>query len=105
MSYYNHTRGQSGVNVVLAGNGHGEGEGPGADVRWTPGDRFATALVDGTLTSWIEHDGTWRRLTTAPVDRAVTPATLASWSPAFSTRSDQGTISLDRVTVLRGSGG
>jgi len=54
----------------------------------------------GKLTTWIEHDGSWTLLHTAPVTAAVPPATLASWSPAVGLRLDSGTLSVDRFTVL-----
>lgn len=102
MSWYNHTRRQAGVNVVVGGTGHSEAEGPSTDATWKPGDRFATVLTGGVLTSWLEHHDHWRRLTTADVGQAVPPRTLATWSPVLSTRQAGGTLRLDRVTALRG---
>lgn len=101
-SWYNHTRKQGGVNVVIGGQGKPQAEGPGSrDVSWAPGDRFATVVVNGRLTSWQETADGWQRLNTAPVGDAVPPQTLADWSPTVGLRLDSGTISVDRMTVLQ----
>ena len=103
MSWYNHSKSQSGVNVVIGGQGRGDAEGGGSHpVTWKPGERLATVITDGQLTSWIEVDGVWQRLSAAPVSVAVPPATLAEWFPSIDVRMDAGTISLDRLTVLEG---
>src|SRR5690606_2437096 len=102
-SWYNHSKGQGGVNVVVDGQGKGEAEGGGSQsVTWNPGDRLATVVTEGQLTSWVEEDGVWRRISAAPVDKAVTADTLAEWLPSFGIRLDRGTITIDRVTVLQG---
>ncbi|WP_448808932.1 MGH1-like glycoside hydrolase domain-containing protein [Agromyces bauzanensis] len=103
MSWYNHSKRQSGVNVVVDGQGQGAAEGGGPrPVTWEPGQRLATVITDGQLTSWIETDGSWHRINAAPVSVAVPPATLADWFPSIDVRMDAGTISLDRITALRG---
>lgn len=103
MSWYNHSKNQGGVNVVVDGQGKGEAEGGGSHaVTWDAGERLATVVTEGQLTSWVEEDGVWKRISAAPVSNAVAPATLAEWFPSFSIRLDPGTISIDRVTVLQG---
>lgn len=102
MSWFNNNKNQGGVNVVTGGNGHGDAEGAGQKpVSWQSGDRFATVITDGQLTSWIEHANQWSQLGSAPVKVAIPENTLATWKPSFSIRLDNGTISLDRVTVLK----
>ncbi|WP_219995896.1 MGH1-like glycoside hydrolase domain-containing protein [Schumannella soli] len=101
MSWYNHRGQSSGVNVVVGGQGRGDAEGGGSSaVTWQPGDRLATVVSNGRLSSWIEHAGTWTRLRSAPVSVAIPADQLAAWHPAFALRLDPGTITLDRVQVL-----
>jgi hypothetical protein len=101
MAWYNNHFGTSGADVQIGGASHPEATGGCcAAVKWTPGDRFAVLSRWGKLTTWIEHDGSWTLLHTAPVTAAVPPATLASWSPAVGLRLDSGTLSVDRFTVL-----
>lgn len=101
LAWYNNDRGQSGFNVFRGGRGVGSAEGSGSvPVRWAPGDRFAVVLQDGALTSWLEHQGTWRFLGSAPVGTAVDDPTLTTWGPAVGVRLDSGQIALDRATVL-----
>ncbi|MFF5288768.1 MGH1-like glycoside hydrolase domain-containing protein [Paractinoplanes globisporus] len=101
MVWYNNHFGTSGADVQTSGASHPEATGGCcAAVKWTPGDRFAVLSRWGKLTTWIEHDGSWTLLHTAPVTAAVPPATLASWSPAVGLRLDSGTLSVDRFTVL-----
>jgi hypothetical protein len=101
LSWYSHTAKQSGVDVVLDGQSRPDGAGGGSvAASWAPGDRFATVLDGGTLSSWLEHDGAWTRLRVAPVGTAVDPAQLATWTASVSLRLDPGQIALDRLTVL-----
>ncbi len=103
MSWYNHSRSESGVNVVVDGQGKGDAEGGGSHpVTLQPGQRLATVVTDGSLSSWVEQDGAWRRISTAPVSVAIPPTTLAGWFPSLDVRLDAGTISLDRITVIQG---
>jgi hypothetical protein len=103
MSWFNKSRDEGGVNVVVDGQGKGDAEGSGSrPENWEPGDRLATVVTDGWLTSWIEKAGTWTRINTAPVSVAIPPETLEEWFPSFAIRMDAGLIALDRVTVLRG---
>lgn len=103
LSWYNHLKRQGGINVVADGQGHGEAEGAGTTaVSWELGDRFASVITNGDMTTWIEVDGVWSRLNAAPVRVAVHPDTLADWFPALQARLDSGTIRLDRVTVRQG---
>ncbi|AGZ41897.1 MGH1-like glycoside hydrolase domain-containing protein [Actinoplanes friuliensis] len=100
LAWYNNHFGTSGADVRRAGVNRPEAAGGCcADVRWQPGDRFAAVLRDGTLTTWLDHDDTWRLLHTAPVGAAVDATTLASWSPAVGLRLDPGTMVLDDLTV------
>ncbi|RKS75601.1 alpha-galactosidase-like protein [Motilibacter peucedani] len=100
--WYNNNFRTSGVDVRVGGSSRGDDVTGGccASVTWAPGDRFAAVVLGGTLTTWVEHAGTWSRLRTAPVSRGVDPTVLASWSPAVGLRSDGGTLALDRVDVL-----
>jgi hypothetical protein len=103
MSWYNDLRQESGVNVVVGGNGNGNAEGGGSVPSvWKAGDRFASVITDGTMSTWIENDGRWRLLKVAPVSQGVPTATLADWFAAFQVRLDAGTVAIDRITVRRG---
>lgn len=100
--WYNNSFGSSGVDVRRDGRPYGDEASGGccASVRWIPDDRFAAVFLGGRLTSWVEHDGTWRRLRSAPVSPAVDADTLASWSPAVGLRLEAGSMSLESLQVL-----
>jgi hypothetical protein len=101
LAWYNNHFGTSGADIRVGGAMRSDAAGGCcADVRWQPGDRFAVLVRWGQLTTWYEHGGSWRQIHTAPVSRAVDPATLASWAPAVGLRLDAGSLSLDRITVL-----
>ncbi|WP_433616641.1 MGH1-like glycoside hydrolase domain-containing protein [Dactylosporangium sp. CA-139114] len=101
MAWYNNHFGTSGVDVQVDGGGRGDATGGCcAQVQWQPGDRFAVVVRWGQLTTWYEHDGVWRQIHTAPVSDALDATTLASWSPAVGLRLDNGSMALDRITVL-----
>jgi hypothetical protein len=100
LAWYNNHFGSSGADVRIGGVGHPEAAGGCcAAVEWSPGDRFAVLNRWGKLTTWLEHDGGWTLLHSAPVG-----ALPSSWSPAFGLRLDSGTISVDRFTVRALSG-
>ena len=101
LAWYNNKAGSSGVDVRRDGVAHPEATGGCcAAVRWQPGDRFAVVIRWGRLDTWLEHDGIWKQLHSAPVGSAVDPATLSTWAPGVGLRLDAGTIALDRFTVL-----
>ncbi|WP_229716248.1 MGH1-like glycoside hydrolase domain-containing protein [Mangrovihabitans endophyticus] len=101
LAWYNNHFGTSGADVVTGGTGRPDATGGCcANVRWAAGDRFAAVLMDGSLSTWHEHDGRWHLLHTAPVSGAVDTATLESWNPAVGLRLDAGELSLNRLTVL-----
>ncbi|WP_201766225.1 discoidin domain-containing protein [Leifsonia xyli] len=103
MSWYNASKSESGVNVVIGATGQSEAEGGAAHpLTWHPGDRLATVVTNGRLTSWLDRDGFWLRIGSAPVDAAVPTGTLVQWLPSFALRLDAETIAIDRVTLLRG---
>jgi predicted alpha-1,2-mannosidase len=99
-SWFNHTRDETGFDVVVGGQGRDLGAGTQTGVSWDAGDRFATVVDDEQITSWIEEDGTWRKLRSGSLDAVMTAEQLTSWKPTVSLRLDPGVISLDRVTVL-----
>jgi predicted alpha-1,2-mannosidase len=99
-SWFNNTRSESGFDVVVDGQGRDLGAGSLTGVQWNPGDRFATVVDDGVITSWIEEDGAWRRIRSGQLSTALTPAQIAAWDPTLSLRLDPGTIAIDRVTLL-----
>ncbi|RPF22328.1 GH92 family glycosyl hydrolase [Myceligenerans xiligouense] len=102
-SWYNHTRGSSGIDVVVDGESQGLSAGTGAlGVTWEPGDRLATVVDHGELTSWIEHDGEWREIRSGLLSLTMSREDVTGWSPTVSLRLDTGTMALDRVMVLRG---
>jgi hypothetical protein len=105
LAWYNNHHATSGVDVRVDGRGRGDEATGGccANVRWSPGDRFATVFSDGVLTSWVEHNGRWERLRTAPFATAVDPQRVRTWAPAFGLRLTGGEIALDRVTVVQRS--
>lgn len=104
-AWYNNHFGTAGVDVRVGGGSRGDATGGCcSNVTWEPGDRFAVVVQDGTLTSWVEEDGDWRRLRTAPVGVAVDAETLASWAPAMGLRLEAGSIAVESWTVL-GRGG
>ncbi len=100
-SWFNNTKSLSSLDVVVDGAGKGISQGVGEkSVSWQPGDRFATVLDHGELTSWIEKGGQWQRIRTGYLPFTVDTERLESWAPTFSLRLDPGTISIDRVTLL-----
>ncbi|PRX50013.1 alpha-galactosidase-like protein [Prauserella shujinwangii] len=106
LGWYNNHFGTSGVDVRAAGHGYGDSVTGGccASVRWSEGDRFAAVFSDGVLTTWIEHDGRWQRLRSAPFGTAVPAEQVAAWAPSFGLRLTGGEVALDRVTVLERPG-
>ncbi|GMA33397.1 GH92 family glycosyl hydrolase [Litorihabitans aurantiacus] len=103
-SWFHAPGAQSGFEIFSGGTRRGLAEGPGAaPVRWNDGDRFATVLDQGELTSWIERDGTWSQINAGLARLWVGVDTLAEWQPTVGLRLDAGSIALDRVTVLRPS--
>ncbi|GAA3659970.1 glycoside hydrolase domain-containing protein [Microbacterium marinilacus] len=99
-SWFNNTRSEGGFDVVVDGQGRDLGAGTAQGVDWDADDRFATVVDDGRITSWIEEDGTWRKIRSASLAGALTEEQAAGWSPTFSLRLDPGTIQIDRVTLL-----
>lgn len=99
-SWYNNSRAESGFDVVVGGQGRDLGAGTLTGVQWNPGDRLATVVDDGAISSWIEEDGAWRRIRSARLDAVLTPAQIAAWDPTLSLRLDAGAIAIDRVTLL-----
>ncbi|PSL04691.1 alpha-galactosidase-like protein [Haloactinopolyspora alba] len=101
LAWYNNHHGTSAVDIRAGGSSHGPPANGGccADVTWEPGDRFAAVIQDGSLTSWIEHDGRWRRIHTAPFSVAVDRDVVHGWSPAMGLRLETGELSLERFTV------
>jgi predicted alpha-1,2-mannosidase len=102
-SWFNNSRAESGLDVVVDGQGKDLGAGSLTGVEWNPGDRFATVVSDGVITSWIEEDGTWRKIRSGALGNFVTNEQLQSWDPTLSLRLDPGTITIDRVTLLKAS--
>ncbi len=103
-SWYHQPGGQGGFENVLNNTRRGLTEGPvgSTQVKWAPGDRFATVLDQGELTSWIEKDGEWKPITSGLARLWVPKGELATWKPTIGLRLDPGTIEVDRVTVLKG---
>ncbi|RUR01736.1 glycoside hydrolase domain-containing protein [Labedella endophytica] len=99
-SWFNNTRAETGMDFWVGGEGKDSGAGSLTGVQWNPGDRFATVVADGVITSWMEEDGSWRKLRSGVLTSAVTPEQLLSWDPTLSLRLDTGAISIDRVTLL-----
>ena len=101
LAWYNNNFKSSGADVRRDGANRPDAAGGCcAAVTWQAGDRFAAVLRQGQLTTWVEHQGTWTKIHTAPVGTAVDAATLASWAPAFGLRLDPGSLQIDRFTVL-----
>ncbi|MBA8817185.1 putative alpha-1,2-mannosidase [Microbacterium halimionae] len=100
-SWFNNSRGESGFDAVVGGEGRNLNTGNQSGLSWQPGDRLATVVDHGTITSWIEQNGSWRKLRAGALDGVLTAEQLQSWKPTVSLRLDTGTISLDRVTLLR----
>jgi len=101
LSWYNHSRRETGYDFALDGVGKAVGRANGP-LTWSPGDRIAFVHDQGEVSSWIEDDGTWRRFNTGLAAYAVDEEVLDTWKPTVSLRLDPGTIAIDRVTVLRG---
>ncbi|MBM6403416.1 GH92 family glycosyl hydrolase [Phycicoccus sp. CSK15P-2] len=100
LHWYNHTRGEAGFDFA---NGSGKTVGRGNQrLTWQAGDRLALVAEYGEVSSWVEHDGTWRRVNLALLAYGVDEADLASWHPTVGLRLDPGSITLDRVTLLAG---
>jgi hypothetical protein len=92
LAWYNNHYGSSGVDVRVGGVAQPASTGGCcAAFRWSADDRFAVLSRWGKLTTWVEHDGKWALIHTAPVS--------PTGSPAFGLRLDGGTMALDRVTV------
>ncbi|MAY49669.1 MAG: hypothetical protein CMH38_07065 [Microbacterium sp.] len=100
-SWFNNTRSETGFDVVVDGSGRDVGAGIQGGVSWEPGDRFATVVDDGRITSWVERNGTWSELRSGSLDAVLSVDERADWAPTVSLRLDPGTISLDRVTLLQ----
>ncbi len=100
-SWFNNTRSETGFDLLIGGQGRDLGVGTQPGVAWNAGDRFATVVDEGQITSWIEEDGAWRKLRTAALDTFMTAEQLEAWDPTVSLRLDPGVIALDRITLLR----
>ncbi len=100
-SWYNNSRAESGFDVSVDGQGKSIGVGSLSGVQWNRGDRFATVVDHGTITSWIEEDGTWRKIRSGQLGSVMTAEQTQGWDPTFSLRLDPGVIEIDRVTLLR----
>ncbi|MDG4797072.1 GH92 family glycosyl hydrolase [Micromonospora sp. WMMD1082] len=101
-SWYNHTRRESGLDVVVAGRSRALSTGPGSRaVTWQPGDRLAAVVDHGELTSWLERDGQWRPLRSGLLSLTMTGQEITGWAPTLSLRLDPGTVTIDRVTLLQ----
>ncbi|WP_205855666.1 metallophosphoesterase, partial [Phytoactinopolyspora endophytica] len=104
-SWFNNSRDESGINVVVDGETKRLSEGPGTlRVEWEPGDRFATVVDHGELTSWIEKDGEWQKIRSGLLSLTMSGDQITGWAPTFSLRLDPGMIAIDRVTLLRPDG-
>ncbi|NED99772.1 GH92 family glycosyl hydrolase [Phytoactinopolyspora halotolerans] len=101
-SWFNNSRSESGIDVVVDGSAQGLSAGPGPlAVSWEPGDRLATVVDHGELTSWIEKDGEWQRIRSGLLSLTMSEKQITGWAPTFSLRLDPGTIAIDRITLLR----
>lgn len=100
-SWYNNSRAESGFDVSVDGQGKNLGVGSLTGVQWNPGDRFATVVDHGTITSWIEEEGAWRKIRSGQLSAVMTAEQIQGWDPTFSVRLDPGAIEIDRVTLLR----
>ncbi|WP_284251949.1 fibronectin type III domain-containing protein [Litorihabitans aurantiacus] len=99
-SWYNHNRGATNFDVQVSGWGYGSGVGD-QSVRWESGDRMAAVMRDGELSSWIEKDGEWSRLSATNVYPKMSVEEAEGWAPTLSLRHEAGTLEIDRVTLLR----
>ncbi len=100
-SWFNNTRSETGFDAVVGGQGVNLGAGNQGGITWQPGDRLATVIDNGQITSWMERGGVWTKLRSASISPALTAEQLKTWKPTVSLRLDPGVIALDRVTVLR----
>lgn len=72
-AWYNNTRKESGFDVRV--NGAFPRQYVATRLVIVPGDRFAVRLSGNAITSYIEHDGVWRRIrTVATSDRGSVAA-------------------------------
>jgi predicted alpha-1,2-mannosidase len=103
-SWFNNTKNLSGIDVIVDGAGRGLSQGVGErSVTWEPGDRLATVVDHGELSTWIEKSGEWQKIRSGLLPLTMTREQIETWDPTFSIRLDPGTISIDRVTLLKPS--
>ncbi|WP_210769061.1 GH92 family glycosyl hydrolase [Ruania alkalisoli] len=101
-SWYNHSRGEHGIDVRLGGGNDGLAAGPGRPypLTWAPGDRFAIRVDHGELTVWLEQEGEWELIRRGLLDLTIDAEAYADWAPSVAVRQDGGELSLDRITLL-----
>ncbi|SEG97851.1 Serine/threonine protein kinase [Nonomuraea solani] len=99
-AWYNNTRKATGFDLRARGSFmKAQDEVP---LTLAPGDRFALLLVGGTVTSYAEHGGKWRRLHTASIGETLaTPQTRQQYRYGFGLRATTGTISVTRTEGRR----
>ncbi|WBU37260.1 GH92 family glycosyl hydrolase [Homoserinibacter sp. YIM 151385] len=101
-SWYNHSRRSSGLDIVERGAGRSLSSGRGSlAVAWEPGDRLATVLDQGELSSWIEQDGEWQPIRSGLLPLTIERSVFEGWAPTLSLRLDAGTIGIDRLTLIQ----
>lgn len=97
-AWYNNTRKESGFDVRV--NGAFPRRYGTTRLTLVPGDRFAVRLSGSAITSYVEHDGVWRRMGTAAIgDVLATPQQRLQYRYGFGLRGSIGTIS---ITALEG---
>jgi serine/threonine protein kinase len=97
-AWYNNTRQESGFDIRV--NGAFPRRYGTTRLALVPGDRFAVRLSGNAITSYIEHDGVWRRIRTVALgDVLATPQKRQQYRYGFGLRGTTGTIS---ITGLEG---
>jgi len=94
-AWYNNTRKQVGIDLVI--NGRYRHTPNAAAIQLRPGDRLALVVSasSGTITSYAESGGVWRRLTS--IKDVAGAEDRSQWLHGFGLRASQGTVSLDDV--------
>jgi hypothetical protein len=99
-AWYNNHHRSSGIDVRVDGEMKSTGGGSCCtSVTLSPGDRLAFQTHGTTVSSWVEHDGSWRRLMSADVGSVVDladPSVLSSYHFMFGVRGDAGRIAVSR---------
>ncbi|MEV0379442.1 serine/threonine-protein kinase [Nonomuraea sp. NPDC050643] len=95
-AWYNNTRKSTGFDLRVGGEFRKAPD--EIPLTLNPGDRFALLLTGGTVTSYAEHAGKWRRLHTASIgDALATEQARQQHRYGFGLRGTTGTISLTRA--------